>query len=120
MSQTGAWLRRKAPKGRGAFIVTSIICLGLGWLTGEAYPQSTKEDHIACVKKKWIEDMQKFMETKNKTWFRNYIENKKCVFIKGGLKVTITAPPGIFGRFVGFRYKGTEYWAFKDSIIYKK
>ncbi|VAX15921.1 hypothetical protein MNBD_NITROSPINAE02-1289 [hydrothermal vent metagenome] len=64
--------------------------------------------------------MQKFMETKDKIWFKNYINNKKCVFIKGGLKVTITEPPGIFGRFVGFKYKGKEYWAFKDSIIYKK
>ncbi len=113
MKQNGAW-------GRGAFIIIATITLALGSLASEAYPQSTKEDHIACVKKKWIEDMQKFMETKNKEWFRNYINNRKCLFIKGGLKVTIIEPPGIFGRFVGFKYDGKEYWAFKDSIIYKK
>lgn len=119
MTQSNACLRLKVAWGKSAIVIAVIICLNLGWPTGEAYPQSTKEDHIACVKKKWIKDMQKFMETKNKQRFRNYINNQKCLFVKGGLKVTITEYPGIFGRFVGFEYNGKKFWAFKDSIIYK-
>ncbi len=78
----------------------------------------TKDEHVACYKKKWMEDMLDFIRTENRAKFTSYIQDRRCLFMRGGRKVELTDPPGIFGSLAGFKMGGVKYWTSKDSLLY--
>jgi len=81
---------------------------------------TTKDEHVACYKEKWMEDMLDFIRTKNRAKFTSYIQDRRCLFMRGGREVELTDPPGLFGSLAGFKMGGVKYWTSKDSLHYGK
>ena len=70
------------------------------------------------MKKEWLDDMIKFVVAKDKDSFAAYIACKKCIIMKGDMKVTVTDWPGVFGSTTGFIFKGTKFWTVREGINY--
>lgn len=96
-----------------------VICLLLS-VHAYAFSAVTKDGYVACLKKEWLEDVVSFVSAKDKASFQSYIDSQKCIAIKGGLRVTVTESPGMFGRTAEFVYKGVKLWTIREGLDYGK
>lgn len=78
----------------------------------------TKENYVACLKKQWIEDIVSFLTTLDEGSFNAYIDTKKCIMMKPGLRVTVTEWPGMFGSYAEFIFEGTRFWTVRKGLEY--
>lgn len=85
-----------------------------------ALPGTTDEGYVACLKRQWLDDMGAFAQAGDRGSFDAYVQQKKCVVMRAGLKVTVTDGPGMFGGQTGFIYKGTKLWTVREAIEYGK
>lgn len=81
---------------------------------------TTKDGHVACKKRVWMEDMLTFIRTDNKAKYRHYIETKRCLFTKGGLEVKLLEKQEAFGVIVGFEYNRETLWTYWTSLTYHR
>jgi len=79
---------------------------------------TTTKDAVACLKAEWLNDLIKFSISKDEGSIEAYM-GSKCIFLKSGLKVTVTESPGMFGGTVGFAYKGIKFWTTRESLDYQ-
>jgi len=97
-----------------------IIIIALVLLTSQAYamPATTKGGGAACIKKEWLNDMFSFVAAGDKASFQAYMNSKKCIILKKGLRVTVTESPGMFGGTAGFVFRGYKFWTARESLEY--
>lgn len=86
--------------------------------TALASPAITKDGEVACLTKEWYEDMISFSIADDIESIETYVELKRCMLMKGGLRVTVTDSPGMLGSKVGFIYKGFEFWGGREALEY--
>lgn len=99
---------------------TIIITAAILLLSTQAYamPGITNGGHAACLSRTWYEDMVKFVAANDQDSFAAYIDSKKCVVAKEGLRVTVIDGPGMFGGSVSFVFKGVKFWGARESLKY--
>jgi len=97
-----------------------ILAIVLGFLSTQAYALSgtTKGGHTACLKKQWLDDVISFVVAKDMDSFQAYLDSKKCIVLKEGLRVTVTDSPGMFGGTAGFVFKGIKLWTVREALEY--
>lgn len=95
-----------------------IIALLVISIPAYALPATSNGGHAACLKKVWLDDLINFIVSKDKDSFQAYIDTKKCVTLKSGLKVTVTESPGMFAGTTGFIFKGTKFWTVREAFEY--
>jgi len=79
---------------------------------------TTKGGHTACLKKQWLNDVIDFVAADDIDSFQAYIDSRKCIILKKGLRVTVTDSPGMFGGTVEFIFKGTRFWTVREALEY--
>lgn len=91
-------------------------------ISGQANASSavTTENFPACAKKEWIEDIRKFVGSKDTNSFNAYINTGKCLILEKGLNVTITNSSGAFGGNIEFAYNGVKLWTVREAIEIKR
>lgn len=94
--------------------------LAVGFIAGHAHAISgvTKGGHAACLSKEWFNDVVSFSVANDKGSFEAYVDSKKCVILKSGLRVTVTESPGMFGGTVGFVYQWIKFWTAREALEY--
>ncbi|SEH08108.1 hypothetical protein [Candidatus Venteria ishoeyi] len=97
-----------------------IVAIVLGFLSTQVYALSgtTKGGHAACLKKQWLDDVVSFVVAKDMDSFQAYLDSKKCIVLKKGLRVTVTESPGMFGGTAGFVFKGIKFWTVREALEY--
>lgn len=98
-----------------------LTCLLLaGLVSGQALAMqaTTKENHFACLKEEWLDDMVKFVVAKDLDSAQAYVKAKKCLVTKGGEKVTVTDSPGFLGSRASYVYKGVKFWTTREALNY--
>ena len=65
-----------------------------------------------------MDDVISFIVAKDMDSFQAYLDSKKCIVLKKGLKVTITESPGVFGGTAGFVFKGIKLWTVREAFNY--
>ena len=97
-----------------------IFLVVFGLISSQAHAMSatTKGVHTACLKKEWLDDVISFIVAKDMDSFQSYLDSKKCIVLKKGLKVTITEFPGMFGGTAGFVFKGIKLWTVREAFNY--
>lgn len=93
-----------------AFVVVFGNVLASAATTNSGYP--------ACLKKEWLDDLVQFSISKDNNSWKAYMNSGKCLMMKGGLKVTVTESPGVFGGTTGFIFEGTKAWTLREAINY--
>ena len=90
-------------------------------LSGQAFSQSaiTNDGYPACLKKEWLDDLVKFSVAKDLGSHNAYLNSKKCIILKGGIKVTLTESPGAFGGTAGFAVDGVKFWTIREALKYR-
>lgn len=87
-------------------------------IRNEAGTGITVKDHVACLFKNHLDDMMKFAGARDKASFNAYLNQKKCIVLKGNDKVTIMEYPGMFGGHTKFAYHGVNLWTTHDGITF--
>lgn len=95
-----------------------IIAIGLISAQAHAISGTSKGGHIACLTKEWLDDVISFVVAKDTGSFQAYIDTQKCVILKGGLRVTVTESPGMFGGTTGFVFQGIKLWTVREAFDY--
>lgn len=97
-----------------------VLAIVLGSLSTQAIALSgtTKGGYAACLKKQWAHDLTRFVVAKDKDNFKSYIDSKKCIILRKGLRVTVTESPGVFGGTAGFVVKVIKFWAAREALKY--
>jgi len=80
----------------------------------------TKSGQVACKKRKWMEDMLTFIRTKNKARYRDYIETRKCLIMRGGKEVKVLESKPVIGVIVSFEYEHEVLWTYWSSLAYER
>ena len=81
-------------------------------------PATTVGGHIACLKKEWLDDIISFVVAKDSDSGQAYLNSKKCIVLKKGIRVAVTESPGMFGGTVGFVAKGVKLWSVREALTY--
>lgn len=95
-----------------------MMALLLAPMAAHAMPAVTKGGNVACISEQWYKDMVAFVEAKDRQSFQRYIDMKRCVVVKEGLRVTVTDSPGMFGGITGFIFQGTRFWTAREALNY--
>lgn len=83
-----------------------------------AISATTNDGHAACFKKEWLDDVVNFIIAKDMGSFQAYLDSKKCIILKKGLRVTVTESPGMFGSKAGFVFNGVKLWTVREGLSY--
>lgn len=78
----------------------------------------TKGGHIACRRKEWMDDVVKFIGSKDVASGQAYLDRKWCLVLKPNIPVTITEWPSMFGGRVEFVANGVKLYSVRESLIY--
>lgn len=78
----------------------------------------TKAGYPACLKKEWFDELIQFVVAKDMDSFQAYMDSKKCLILKEGLRVTVTESPGMFGGTAGFIFQGVKFWTAREALEY--
>jgi hypothetical protein len=79
---------------------------------------TTKGGHVACFEKGWLDDIISFVVAEDMDSLQAYIDSKKCIILKKGLRVTVTESPGMFGGTAGFVFRGIKLWTTREALKY--
>jgi hypothetical protein len=93
-----------------ASLVSSLAfsCLCFGETTKDGYP--------ACLTKEWLDDLIVFVAADDVKSINAYISMKRCVVLKGGIKVTVTDSSGLIGTQTQFAYMGIKFWTLREGL----
>lgn len=95
-----------------------MAALLLAPISAHAMPAVTNGGHAACASEQWYKDMVAFVAAEDMQSFQAYIDMKRCVIVKEGLRVTVTQSPGMFGGIAGFVFRGTRFWTAREALNY--
>ena len=100
--------------------LTIVLILGLLIAAGPVWGMSgtTNEGYVACHQEQWLRDMVSFVGAKDMDSFEAYIKQGRCLIMRGGMKVTVTDSPGMFGGRTGFVFQGAKMWTLREGINY--
>ncbi|WP_430233285.1 hypothetical protein [Nitrosomonas communis] len=101
-------------------ILSFFITLLLPSIEVEAFGTVTKGGHFACLKKEWLIDMLRFKESKRASDFQSYLDSKKCIILRKGIKVVISEFPSIMDNTVGLIYRRTRAWTTVDALDFSE
>lgn len=79
----------------------------------------TQENAVACLTESDLDDMIRFVAANDRSSFQSYIDRKKCIVCKAGLKVTVLKYPGMFGGKAQFAFQGYKFWTTSDGLRYR-
>ncbi len=84
----------------------------------QVYAATTKGGYPICFKKEWLSELISFLAANDHGSYEAYFNSEKCVMAKGGIRVTITESPGVFGTTAGFVANGVKGWTLREGINY--
>jgi hypothetical protein len=76
----------------------------------------TVEDKIACMKQEWFDEFVKFSAADDMASVQAYLDSRKCLQMKGGLKVTVIEYPGTLSGQWLVAHKGQKFVAQREGI----
>lgn len=79
----------------------------------------TNENYVACRSEHDLDLVVRAASSGDKASFSSLVDNRRCLIMKGGIKVTITEWPGMFGKKVQFMINGTTFWTPRAGINFK-
>ncbi|MEI7636377.1 MAG: hypothetical protein WCJ37_03675 [Syntrophus sp. (in: bacteria)] len=77
---------------------------------------TTSDSAIACFAESALDDMTKFTGAGDRASFNAYVDQRKCIVMKGGVDVTIVQYPGMLGGTTGFVYNGVKMWTTRSGL----
>ena len=100
---------------RRAALLSAVLLLAL---STQAYALTgvTKDGYMFCMSEGFLEDLTSFMADNDDENIRDYVDDKSCAYLKGGLIVTIVKSSGFFDTRVELEYKGVRIWTFREAI----
>jgi hypothetical protein len=89
--------------------------IAAGWVGGASaqLAATTVEGVAACRSQEWLNDVVAFSAAKDYGSIQAYLDQKKCVVMKGGLRVTITDVGFATHEFV---YMGTKLYTIRKGL----
>ena len=97
-------------------ILITIIIISVSCSSAWALQGTTQKDYIACFNKSDLDDIITFVSVKDLASMNAYLMQHKCIMLSGGLTVTVTKSPGMFGGSVEFVYKGLKLWTVREAL----
>ena len=79
---------------------------------------TTKAGHIACTSKENLDLLIRASNAKDSGTVEAFFRNQRCIFLKGGLTVTVVDWPGLFGGTTSFLVNGFKLWTVREAINY--
>lgn len=71
---------------------------------------------LACLNAGWYDDFVKFAAAKDEASMEAYFESRKCLQVKGGLKVTVIEYPGMLGGQWVVAFQGQKFVVQREGI----
>lgn len=98
-------------------LATAVVATVIGWsCLSEASAQlaaTTVEGYAACLSEAWLDDLLAYFAAKDNASAQAYLDQKKCVVLKGGLRVTIT-DAGFTKH--EFAYMGVKLYTLREGL----
>lgn len=87
-------------------------------LSAHAYALTgvTNDGYMFCMTEGLLMDLTSFMAENDDESIAEYVADKSCAQLKGGMSVTIIRSTGFFDTRVEFEYKGLKLWTFREAI----
>ena len=104
-----------ATVSRRVLFISALLSL---LLSSQAYALTgvTKDGFMFCMTEGWLEDLGSFMAEEDNESIREYVADKSCAMLKGGMNVKIIRSTGFFDTRIEFEYKGLRLWTFREAI----
>lgn len=94
-----------------------IFAVALLWASSaHALVGTTVDGFAACFSKSDVEDLVKYSVAKDQASFNALLAAKRCIILKGGVTVTITESPGVFGTLTQFAIEAVKMWTVREGI----
>jgi hypothetical protein len=94
------------------------LAIWLSVSTAYAMPATTNPGYVACRTESQLDEFISFVVAKDQGSMNAYLNNRKCVSMKAGLKVTVTDSPGFLGGKAGFVFRGVKMWTVREALNY--
>ena len=78
----------------------------------------TKANYVACKSISLLNEMTSFQRRNDTASYQAYLNSRKCIALRKGRRVELTAAPGIYGTKTGFVLNGVKYWALREALDY--
>ena len=98
------------------FTILLIIVISVLWSSAWALQGTTQKDYIACFNKSDLDDIIMFVSVKDIASMDSYLKQRKCIMLADGLTVTVTKPPGMFGGYAEFVFRGVKLWTVREAL----
>ncbi len=79
----------------------------------QARSMTTVANQIACLSDQWLDDMLAFVAADDKASAQFYFDNKRCLILSEGKKVTMLED-GILRR--EFIFEGLRFYTFREGL----
>jgi len=97
-----------------ALLIITVLILGISPAWG--MKATTTNNCIACFTEESINDIVSFVASGDRTNFDAYVKMQKCIILKGGVDVTVTKSPGMFGGNTQFVIRGIKLWSTSGGL----
>jgi len=81
-----------------------------------AFTGVTKEGFMFCMTESLLMDLSSFMAEMDDKSIREYVADKSCAQLKGGISVTVVRSSGYFDTRLELEYKGIRIWTFREAV----
>lgn len=103
-----------------ALNICLLVMLALTANIAHAMPATTNEGYLACISEQYLKNVVAFVVANDVDSIQAYMDSKKCVSIKAGLRVTVIDSPGMFGGRASFIFRGVEFWTVREALNYNQ
>jgi len=93
-------------------LLISFLFIGHSW----AMKATTVKNMCACFTRGDVEDMMSFVASDDRASFAAYMIAGKCITLRGGIDVTVTKSPGVFGAYSEFVFQGLKMWTVREGL----
>jgi hypothetical protein len=111
---TSIFWDRKGGTMKKALLIITVLILGISPAWG--MKATTTNNCIACFTEESINDIVSFVASGDRTNFDAYVKMQKCIILKGGVDVTVTKSPGMFGGNTQFVIRGIKLWSTSGGL----
>jgi len=77
---------------------------------------TTVQNSVCCYNKEHLNDMLQFSSSGDRGSFEAYVKMGRCMFVNGGIDVTVMDSPGMFGGITSFIYEGLKFWTTRQGL----
>src|SRR5688572_16512815 len=94
-------------------VLASVI--GCGWVAGASaqLAATTVDGYAACLSEELLDDLLAYFAAKDLDSAQAYLDDRKCIVLKGGLRVTIT-DAGLTKH--EFAYMGVKLYTLREGL----